>query len=385
MTFRTSLLIPTYCRAEMLEFFFESLGENGIRPDMILFIRKPCPILEKDSINTIKKYNKYYKIYVVDYHGPFGVIKQYILGLRILYKLGFDIAIFLDDDIYIPFKNFIELHERWYISNKIGGVNGYIINSIRIDNKYIPISEYIERPYPLQYKLFRSALSKRFLQTYASKGGYVLDFGNDLYYISNGFKQITSLLSNGGNMSVRVSALEELLRMPYPLPNIKRGLGYEALLSYYLLKNNYFVIKDYSIKVYHILAHRSTKMRNIKFEQGIARSYTLSHYASLVAEKEFTFYHLKYLYPKDFKYFNKFIEYILYNIYNLFKEINPHVRKKSKHSLFIGYMPFRAILARLLGSIYGNAVGIYYLLSQNKDNIYNLFDNFERQIKSLLG
>jgi len=361
---KTAFLIPTYCGARILEYQFASFSRLSSLPDLILYVVKPCPNKELDSEKTIEKYKEKFnnKIIVAKYHGTYGLIKQILLGLGILNKLGIDIVIFLDDDSYIVNEDFVDKYSRWYINEKIGGVAGQVIDAEVKSNGISPLKPADSMP-PKKLILWRrpayTVYGKYVPQTYFTRGGYVAFFGNDSYYLKKNQRLLFSLLGGGSNMSIRLNALP-LDKLSNLLPNVPIAMRYEQILAYHIVKNGYLIIKDYDIKVYHLFRH-----------SGETRSPRNSRRSVLTVVDEFNYYYLKKIYNHDFD--------ITYKIVGLLQRIY--------RSLVVEYRKARdtkLLIARIMGHLFGNIIGIYWYLSENKDNIYNIIRGYESFISKIV-
>lgn len=360
---KVAILVPTYCGKEILEYFFQSVIKNEIKPDLFLFVVKPCPKKENDSLITIKKYqNLYRNIYYVIYNGPYGLIKQLLIGLSVLKKLKIDIVIFSDDDTYYIEKDYIKKYIKYYSKvNKIAGLAGRVINAKMDQSNNVMIIEDPPSIPPKRLALWRKpALLFNNIphQTHFTKGGYVAVWGNDSFYITKEIRRVPSLLGGGSNMSIKLSVFDES-EIKNLLPNTKVAMRYEQVIGYHLVKKGYYVIKDYDIKAYHL------------FREGETRSSSYARIANITATDDFLFYYMKMRYPNDFS--------TAYKIISIFQRIY--------RSLFIEFRKVKSIkllVARLIGHLYGNILGIWYLLAENKDYVYIKFSNFEIIMKNLL-
>jgi len=362
---KTAFLIPTYCGARILEYQFVSFSRLSSLPDLILYVVKPCPNKELDSEKTIEKYKEKFnnKIIVVKYYGTYGLIKQILLGLGILNKLGIDIVIFLDDDSYIVDADFVDKYSKWYFNKKVGGVAGQVIDAEVTSSGISPLKPTISLP-PKKLILWRKPAytvnGKYIPQTYFTRGGYVAVFGNDSYYILKKKQRLHfSLLGGGSNMSIRLSALN-LTNLENLLPNVPVAMRYEQILAYHIAKRGYLVIKDYDIKVYHIFRR-----------EGETRAPRNSRRSVITLVDEFNYYYLKKTYRNDFS--------IHYKIIGLLQRIY--------RSLFVEYKKtgdLSLLFARMMGHLFGNVIGIYWYIAENKDNIYNIIRSYEVFISKLV-
>jgi len=369
---KTAFLIPTYCGARILEYQFASFNRLSSLPDLILYVVKPCPNKELDSEKTIEKYREKFedKIIVAKYRGTYGLVKQILLGLGILNKLGIDIVIFLDDDSYVVDVDFVDKYSKWYFNKKIGGVAGVGIDAEVTSNGISPLKPTISLP---PEKLFSWRKKKLILwrkpaytvngkyvpQTYLTRGGYVAYFGNDSYYMQRKRRLHFSLLGGGSNMSIRLSALD-FTKLDDLLPNVPVAFGYEQILAYHIVKRGYLIIRDYDIKVYHIFR-----------QEGETRAPRNSRRSVITLVDEFNYYYLRKIYRDDFSIHYKIIG-LLLRIYR---------------TLFVEYKKTRdlsLLLARMTGHLFGNAIGIYWYLAENKDYIYNIIRNYEIFISKIV-
>ncbi|MEM4576627.1 MAG: hypothetical protein QW701_04085 [Candidatus Nezhaarchaeales archaeon] len=289
-----------------------------------------------------------------------------MIGLRTLYKLNYDIVIFLDDDSYIVSNKFVELHEKWYEVNEVGGVAGCIIDVWKRGEDFVQIAGNVSIP-PKRLYLWREPAIKilnRFIpQTYFTKGGYVAVCGNDTYHLKRGARHVFSLLGGGSNMSIRLAALSCFLKgdnIAKLLPNTPIAMRYEQILAYHIVKRGYVIVKDYNIKTYHIFREGG--------ETRAPRNYRRS---TITATDDFLYFYMKHSYPCDFSFIHK----ILAVIQRLYRSIVVEQKKSSDIEL---------LLARLFGHLFGNSVGIWWSLSSNKEYVYQLFRRYESFMKGIL-
>ena len=364
MGLKSAILTPTYCGRDILRYYFQSALEHNIKPDMFLFVVKRCQSTQKDSILTINEYKDVFGNFVIiKYGGEYGLIKQILLGLNVLAKLGVDVVIFTDDDTYFIDNKYLDKYLAHYNNDeKIGGVAGRIIDTkITKDNRLIR-DEGIPSIPPKRLYLWRRPALDGIYQTYFTKGGYVAVWGNDTYHVNRGTRLIPSLLGGGSNMSIRLAALGSLLQRKELLPNMYIGQRYEQVLAYHIVKNKYKVIKDYTIATLHLFR-----------ETGETRAPRPSRRATLTASDEFIFYYLKNLYSKDFSSF--------YHLISIFQRLFRHVVREPR--LSPGSCRIETLIGRILGQMFGNVVGLWYLLSTNKDYLYKLFEKFEKMLTIL--
>jgi len=360
---KTAFLIPTYCGARILEYQFASFNRLSSLPDLILYVVKPCPNEELDSEKTIEKYREKFenRIIVAKYRGNYGLIKQILLGLGILYKLGIDIVIFLDDDSYILDSDLVDKYSRWYINKKIGGVAGVGIDAEVTDSGISPKPTISMPPKrPILWRTPAYTVNGKYVpQTYFTRGGYVVFFGNDNYYMQKKQRLHFSLLGGGSNMSIRLSALD-FTKLDDLLPNTPVALRYEQILAYHIVKRGYLIIRDYDIKVYHIFR-----------QEGETRAPRNSRRSVLTLVDEFYYYYLRKMYKNDFN--------INYKILGLLQRLYRFLILEYKNTRDLSLL-----FARMLGILFGNAIGIYWYLVENKDNIYNIIRSYEVFLSKLV-
>jgi hypothetical protein len=371
---KSSIFVPTFCGKDVLQYFFESVEKYNVNPDLFLFVVKPCPDSSRESLELLENQKKKIKnIYIVKYNGTYGLIKQILIGLHLLYQLGIDVVIFADDDSYFVTNGFVEKHVIYYNNANIGGVAGRIVNVIRdekgnfkshdklMDSNVIPPKNIVLWRKPSLYFTFKDITIP--YQTYFTKGGYVNRWGNDEYYIKRGYRLVPSLLGGGPNMSIRLSAIRELLEAGIELlPNTTVGMRYEQILAYHIVKKGFLIIKDYDIVVYHIF-------RNY----GETRSPRPSRRSILTAVDEFIYYYMKNFYNSDFS--------IMYKLIGILQRFIRHVFIEPR-SPEAG-CKLETLIGRIIGQIAGNLFGFWYLSTSNKDYIYTLLLNLERNIRFL--
>jgi hypothetical protein len=361
MGLKVAILTPTYCGRDILEYYFQSVIKHKIDPDMFLFVVKPCQNKQKDSIITIEKYrNTLDNIAIVNYKGEYGLIKQILLGLRILNKLNFDIVIFTDDDTYFIDNKYVTKYVEYYENRIIGGVAGRVVDAkVQPTGNITLLGQYVSIP-PKKLYLWRKPANNEIYQTYFTKGGYVAFWGNDTYHVIRGNRIVPSLLGGGSNMSIRLKALENLIDRYNLLPNMFIGQRYEQILGYHIVKNKYRIIKDYGIITLHLFR-----------ETGETRAPRPSRRGTLTASDEFIYYYLKNLYKSDFSLIDHFIS-ILQRLYR-YTFIEPRLGG--------GKCRFETWISRILGQLFGNTLGVWYNLTKNKDNLYHFFANFDKNMR----
>jgi len=363
MGLKVAILTPTYCGRDILEYYFQSVIKHKLNPDIFLFVVKPCQDRQKDSIITIEKYkNTLDNIVVVNYKEEYGLIKQILLGLKVLKRLKFDIVIFTDDDTYFIDDKYIAKYLEHYEDKTIGGVAGRVVDAkVQPAGEITLLKQYVSIP-PKKLYLWRRPATNEIYQTYFTKGGYVAVWGNDTYHVIRGNRIVPSLLGGGSNMSIRLKALEDLIDRYDVLPNMFIGQRYEQILGYHIIKNKYKVIKDYSIVTLHLFR-----------ETGETRAPRPSRRSTLTASDEFIYYYLKGLYRSDFSFIYHFIS-ILQRFYR-HTFIEPRLGDgKCRIETWVG---------RIVGQLFGNALGIWYKLTKNKDHLYHLFARSDKKIRFL--
>jgi len=325
-------LIPTYQRAQFLNYVFAALLNQSYTDFDVVVILKPSGDKTEE---VIQKFAKLLKIKLIIQEKG-NVTDAMNLGLE---NATGDITAFLDDDA-IPFSDWIENLVEIYSLQNVGGVAGNVIPAFLNKKDAVQFNGKASEVVDFDFKPFLDSLGRKIWScpiagmedyfVYISKAG-IVSYNSNIGNLANQ-KVTKSLLAMGANMSVLTEATKG-----FKLPNSWiLGLGYEQLLGWYVWKKGYNLFFNPNAKVSH-LAHGQTLSRNVTdFRRQLLR----------VAEGQLLFYRL-YGLEKDLSLMHR-LTWIIFRITLGLKQA------QSFHEVFLF----------LKGVLIGNIIGCKCLISR---------------------
>jgi len=325
-----TVLILTAGRSSFLDRTFAGLRSQVFKDFEVLLVLKK---IDPATVAIVEKFKKFLNI---------RIIAQKFRSFMAAYNEGISnavgsIIVFLDDDA-VPEPMWLSEHVSSYDLPEISGVSGEVV-SARLDKDNIiqiegssEIAQFYAESKLL--KAFGAKFWNRPLESqenylaYISKAGYSQ---KALYPVYG--EKTNSLLCMASNMSVRKVALQDF---EIPTSFIKRGIAFEQIVGWFLLKAGHRTIFNPCAKVYHII-HGMTKSRFLDAD-AISQAYV---------EDELLFYYL---------FFKEENLSIMHRIISLAHRLFVHLRKFEGNWKRERYV--------LKGIFVGNLLGVAWLISR---------------------
>jgi glycosyltransferase involved in cell wall biosynthesis len=325
-----SVVIPTYKRGHVIEHALDGLRKQTFKNfEVVVVVRSSGDGTE----GKVDSYASYFNIKKVVLSNKYHHWDQLNYGIR---NSSGSIISFLDDDA-IPLPNWLEMQAYIFGQSGVGGIAGDVITARIVDGSAVPLAKDASEIIPMGYRPALETIGS-FLWSRPLKG-----LENNLIYITksgtveksihcNSNTIVRSVLGMGTNMSVLREALGDFV-----FPQLWNGSRWEQFLGWYLWRRGYSLLFCPEVKVYH-LAHGQTLSRFIKDGRTtFARS----------AGMQLFFYNL-YELERQLS--------IMYKLVSNIFELTVYMKKMAEDK--------NTNQAKLKGLIYGNLLGMTWLISK---------------------
>jgi glycosyltransferase involved in cell wall biosynthesis len=324
-----SVIIPTYKRGHIIDYALDGLTKQTFKNfEAVIVIRSSGDETEE----RVDSYADRLRIRKFTLSDRWQHWDQLNYGIS---KAQGSVLAFLDDDA-VPLPNWLELQSQIYVGPNIGGIAGNVLTARIVNGNAVPMeqdaSEIIIRYEPALENIGAyfwlkplSGLENNLI--YITKAGTV---EKNTHFNANA--HIKSVLGMGANMSVSRKAMGSFL-----FPPLWTGSQWEQFLGWHLWRRGYALVFWPEIKVYH-LAHGQTISRFIKDKNMIS-----AREAGIVL-----FFYNLYGLEKQLSMMHKVVS-------TMFKSAE-FIRKMAKDK--------DTYQAKLKGLIYGNLLGITWLISK---------------------
>lgn len=326
---QVTVIILTIGRPHLLNHAFTGLCSQVFKDfDVLLVLKKH----DSETIAVSNKFKKFLNISIKIQESD-SFISAYNEGIH---NTTADIIAFLDDDAF-PEPTWLSEHISSHKLLGVSGVSGEVVPAQVINNKFqvkgeSEVAQFYDEPKSRKAvgNIFwnRPLDGQENFLAYISKAGY----SQKVVGMING-KRVNSLLCMAANMSVRKEALKDFV---IPTSFIKRGIAFEQVVGWHLLRTGHRLIFNPHAKVYHII-HGQTMSRFLD-TKSILEAY---------AEDELLFY---YLFSEERQLS------IMHRIISLGFRIMVHIRKIEQDWRRERYV-FKGILM-------GNLIGAAWLISK---------------------